>query len=37
MYATLLSSSDLQNEIIYTRYVDTDNNISHFIVYGYGE
>ena len=31
-----LSSSDLQNEIIYTRYVDIDKNISHFIVYGYG-
>lgn len=31
-----LTSSDLDHSIIYTRYVDTEASMSHFIVYGYG-
>lgn len=32
-----LTSSDLENGILYTRYLDKDTELSHFIVYGYGE
>jgi len=31
-----LTSSDLEHSIIYTRYVDIEASMSHFIVYGYG-
>ena len=32
-----LTSSDLENSIIYTRYLDKENSESHFIIYGYSE